>query len=165
MNEQLLVIGATGAMGREVVRACLSDENNDGAIRMLTRNPRGRRAQALVEAGRGRVTAIKGDLDDTASLQRAMSGVQRVFLNTDFFSSLSVKTEYEQGVRALEAAREAGVEHVIYSSLDAAASLSGGLVAPRSPVRCECSVGCLRVASTMRELPQESSTATMRNTG
>jgi len=125
-NGCALVIGATGAMGGAAVRALLGDARKNWAVRVFTRSPDGRRARDLVRLGAGRVDLAAGDLNDVLSLCSAMAGVTAMFANTDFFSSMSVRTEY--GVRLLEAAREAGVSHVVYSSLDAAASISQGRI-------------------------------------
>jgi hypothetical protein len=55
-----------------------------------------------------------------------MRGVDRVFADTNFFAAADVLTEYRQGADLLAAAREAGVDRFIRSSLDAAATLTGG---------------------------------------
>jgi len=124
MNATVLVIGGTGAMGRPVVRALLSEP--DRKVRVLTRDPDGRHAAALTQAGDGRVKAVRGDLDDEASLAAAMSGADAVFCNTDFFSAGSPQHEYEQGLRALRTARAAGIGHFVWSSLDDAGALTDG---------------------------------------
>lgn len=126
MDNTVLVIGATGAMGRPVVRTLLSDRNR--RVRILTRDPEGRHALALKQAGHDRVEVVRGDLDDEASLAAAMSGVAGVFCNTDFFSTASPQHEYDQGLRALRAAQAAGVEHFIWSSLDDAVALTDGRI-------------------------------------
>lgn len=132
MTEQttrtILVIGATGAMGRPVVSHLLADESNNWRIRALTRNPESSHAQKLLTMGtdKDRVELFQGDINDQASVAAAMEGVYGVFCNTNFFASCNVEVEYEQGVRALEAARRAGVQYFVYSSLNSMASLSRG---------------------------------------
>ena len=130
-SKTILVIGATGAMGRPIIRHLLASPNN-WHIRAFTRDIESPHAQKLLtaEADDQRVELFKGDLNDSSSVEAAMDGVYGVFCNTDFFSSLNVRTEYEQGIRALQAAQAAEVKHFIWSSLDAAASLSDG----RTPV-------------------------------
>lgn len=98
MPSTTLVIGATGAMGRPVVRILLSDP--DRKVRIFTRDPSGRQG-ALVEAGQGRVEAATGSVDDEASLAAAVAGAEAVFCNTDFFSTASPLREYDQGLRVL----------------------------------------------------------------
>ena len=131
MTARVLVIGATGAMGRAVIKALLADERDERknwSVKIFSRDPGSRRAQELLRDGGRRTDAVKGDLDDPASLRAAMDGAQAMFVNTDFFSSMSVRAEYEQGVRVLEAAQSVGVEQVVYSSLDAAVSLTDGAI-------------------------------------
>jgi uncharacterized protein YbjT (DUF2867 family) len=133
MSEQtartILVIGATGAMGRPIVRRLLADENN-WRIRALTRNPESSHAQELLEMGANgnRVELVKGDTNDLASVAAAMSGIYGVFCNTNFWQDCMVTTEREQGLQMLEAARQAGVQHFVYSSLDSCVTLSHGRI-------------------------------------
>lgn len=122
----ILVIGATGAMGRAVVKNLLEVTDAPFRVRLFTRDPQSPQAQRLLQGGSGRVEAAQGDVNDVASLQAALTGAWGVFCNTDFGSAFSVEAEYEQGVRVLAAARAADVHHFIWSSLDACSSLSGG---------------------------------------
>lgn len=126
----ILVIGATGTQGRPVVERLLASETTRWTVHAFTRDPKSEKARALQALDAERVVLVQGSVDDAASLASSLENVDAVFCNTDFFSSMSVRTEYEQGVRVLESAREAGVEHVVYSSLDNAAGISGG----RTPV-------------------------------
>ncbi|HEU4533387.1 MAG TPA: NmrA family NAD(P)-binding protein, partial [Polyangiaceae bacterium] len=125
-TKTVVVIGATGAMGRPVVRQLLADPEHPWRVRAFTRDPASRHARALADLDPARVELARGDLNDAAALGRALAGADAVFCNTDFWSSLSVETEFEQGTRVLEAARAAGVGHVVYSSLDDCTQLSGG---------------------------------------
>lgn len=128
VDSTILVIGATGAMGRPVVSRLLADQENNWRIRAFTRNPESSHAQKLLEMGKGRVELFKGDINDPASVATAMSGVYGVFCNTNFWESCTVSAEREQGLRALEAARQAGVQHFVYSSLDSFVTLSYGRI-------------------------------------
>jgi uncharacterized protein YbjT (DUF2867 family) len=123
-----LVIGGTGAMGSRIVRRLAARADN--SIVVFTRDPSSERARALVAELGDQVRLVQGDLDDPPSLQRAVAGVDEVFANTDFESSLSATREYEQGLAVLRAAQEAGVERLVWSSLDNAAVLTDG----RTPV-------------------------------
>lgn len=120
-----LVIGGTGAMGRAIVRALLQD-STDWQIAIFSRSPESETAQQLIEQGGGRVFIRQGNLNDEVSLRQAMKGVTAVFCNTNFWAEASFTVEKEQGVRTLEIAQQSGVDHLVYSSLDAVASLSGG---------------------------------------
>lgn len=126
MERTILVIGATGAMGRSVVRSLLSLPGEPFRVRIFTRDPQSPQAQRLLGEGAGRIEAAQGDINDGVTLQAALKDIYGVFCNTDFGSTFSVEGEYEQGVRVLDACRAAGVQHLIWSSLDACSSLSGG---------------------------------------
>jgi uncharacterized protein YbjT (DUF2867 family) len=128
MQKLVLVIGATGAMGRQVVAALLSHANKQFTVRAFTRDPSSEQAIRLKETGGSRLELMRGDLDDQKSLEVSMDGAWGVFCNTDFWSSASVEEEFQQGVRVLEIARNAQVEHVVYSSLDDCTQLSGGRI-------------------------------------
>ncbi|NER51740.1 MAG: NmrA/HSCARG family protein [Symploca sp. SIO1A3] len=121
-----LVIGGTGAMGRAVIRALLQDKTTDWHIAIFSRSPNSETARQLIQEGNGKVSIRQGNLNDEASIRQAMKDVASVFCNTNFWSEASFTIEKDQGVRVLEAAREMGIDHFIYSSLDAVASLSGG---------------------------------------
>lgn len=126
MERTILVIGATGAMGRPVVQHLLAASGGSFRVRIFTRDPSSPQAQQLLKQEGGRVEAAQGNMDDPASLAAALAGVHGVFCNTDFSSARSVEGEYEQGLRALVAARAAGVEHFVWSSLDDCTALSQG---------------------------------------
>jgi len=152
MPDTVLVIGATGAMGRPVVRALLSD--SDRTVRVFTRDPESRQARALVEAGQGRVTTVTGSVDDDASLAGAMDGVTGVFCNTDFFSTGSPMKEYDQGLRVLRMAQAARVEHFVWSSLDNAAGMTDGRIpVPHYDAKAavEAWIGLMRSDEFMRQ--------------
>ena len=70
----ILVTGATGTVGRELVPQLLK---RGQAVRAMSRNPE--KASALFSSG---VEVVRGDFDDRASLQAAIDGVERVFLLT-----------------------------------------------------------------------------------
>ncbi|MDB5963657.1 MAG: HscaRG, partial [Polaromonas sp.] len=81
-------------------------------------------------------------------------GVDGVFCNTDFWSTASAWREYEQGLRALAAAKAAGVQHFIWSSLDNAVSLTDGSIAvPHfdSKAAVESWIGLMRTEEFMKK--------------
>lgn len=94
-----LVSGATGTVGREVVRELLERGQH---VRALTRDP----AKASFPAG---VEAVRGDLTDPASLKDALAGVTGLHLIT--FSGAAFKP-LETGPEIVRMAREAGVRRV-----------------------------------------------------
>src|SRR5438132_8476010 len=105
-NKKLIaVIGATGRQGGAVVRALKAD--GQFKVRALSRNPGKHRdlADEVVEA----------DLNRPETLNAAFEGAHGVFLVTT--SSLEGTDERKQGAAAVQAARDAGVKHFIWSKL------------------------------------------------
>jgi uncharacterized protein YbjT (DUF2867 family) len=109
---QVLVVGATGALGRPVVRLL---RERGVPVRALSRHPE--KAADLAALG---ADVVAGDLTDAASLQRACAGVQRVLaaahglLGRGRWRSEAVD---DAGHRALfAAAQTAGVERLVYTS-------------------------------------------------
>jgi len=117
-ERSVLVSGATGRQGGAVVRHLLA---RGWKPRALSRNPDGAAAQELVRLG---VEVVQGDLEDPASLERAVRGVQGVFSVQDFWA-VGAKREVAQGKNLADAAAKAGVEHVVYSSVGGAERRSG----------------------------------------
>jgi uncharacterized protein YbjT (DUF2867 family) len=112
-NKTVLVTGATGRQGGAVIRHML---RNEWKLRALTRNPNAPPAQELTRQG---VEVMRGDLEDPASLERAARGVYGVYSVQDFWS-VGAKGEVDQGKNLAEAAKKAGVEHFVYSSVGGA---------------------------------------------
>lgn len=124
--QRILVIGSTGAMGSSVIRALVADKSQDRYVLAMTRDLSSDRAKQLLELDEQRIKLVQGDLDDQSSVKAAMEDVDAVFCNTAFFASGSVDGERAHAHGALEAARQSGVDHFIYASLDPASRLSGG---------------------------------------
>lgn len=98
----ILVTGATGIVGRQVVEQ-LAKRGAD--VRALARDP----AKANLPAG---VDVAQGDFLDVDSLRSAFSGVSTLFL-----LNAVVPDEFTQALTALNLAREAGVERIVYLSV------------------------------------------------
>lgn len=98
----ILVTGATGNVGRNVVDQLVG---RGASVRALVRNP----AKANFSAD---VELVQGDLLDVDSLRRAFQGVSTLFL-----LNAVVPDEFTQALVALNLAREAGVQHVVYLSV------------------------------------------------
>lgn len=109
----LAVVGATGAQGGGVVKAALA--GGDFAVRAITRKPDSEKAEALRAAG---AEVVAGDLEDVASLERALAGAQAAFFVTNYWEIFSPEREKQQAKNLAEAARRTGVEHVIWSTLE-----------------------------------------------
>jgi uncharacterized protein YbjT (DUF2867 family) len=118
-ERRVLVTGATGKQGGAVARHLL--EGGDFAVRALTRDPEQASARALADEG---AEVVRGDMDDRASLERALAGVYGVFSVQNFWET-GYDREVEQGVRLADLARAAGVEHFVYSSVGSAHRKTG----------------------------------------
>ena len=114
----MLVTGATGRQGGAVIRHML---HKGWKLRALTRSPNARAAQELTRQG---VEVVQGDLEDAASLERAARGTHGVYSVQDFWS-VGAKREVDQGKNLAAAAKKAGVEHFVYSSVGGAERNSG----------------------------------------
>jgi uncharacterized protein YbjT (DUF2867 family) len=115
---QVLVTGATGQQGGHVVRALLARGHS---IRALTRKPESPAAAALAERG---VTIVPGDFEDQGSLERAARGMDTVFAMATPFES-GDKGETRAGINIVRAAVNAGVTHLVYSSVAGADRATG----------------------------------------
>jgi uncharacterized protein YbjT (DUF2867 family) len=109
----IAVTGATGAQGGGVARAILAE--NIYAVRAVTRNSDSEKARALREAG---AEVVVADLDDVATLVKAFEGAYGVFGVTNFWEHLSPEREMQQARNLADAAKEAKVQHVIWSTLE-----------------------------------------------
>jgi uncharacterized protein YbjT (DUF2867 family) len=98
----ILVTGATGTVGRQVVEQLVK---RGADVRALVRDP----AKASFPAG---VDVAKGDMLDVDSLRSAFSGVSTLFL-----LNAVVPDEFTQALIALNLAREAGIERIVYLSV------------------------------------------------
>ena len=111
----IAVVGATGAQGGGLVRAILRDAGGGFSARALTRNPGTRRAGELRAAG---ATVVAVDLDDAASVRAAFEGADAAYCVTFFWAHLSPEKELAQARTMADAARDGGVQHVVWSTLE-----------------------------------------------
>jgi uncharacterized protein YbjT (DUF2867 family) len=111
----IAVVGATGAQGGGLVNAILKDKKGSFAVRAITRDPKSAKAKALADAG---AEVIAADVDDEKSLAKAFKGVHGAFCVTFFWAHLKPEKELSQARNMAKAAKEAGVKHVIWSTLE-----------------------------------------------
>ena len=111
----IAVVGATGAQGGGLVRAILKDATSGFAVRALTRKVDSDKAIELKKQG---AEVVAADLDDVGSLKRAFAGAYGAFLITNFWEHFSGEKELAQAKNMAEAAKQAGVQHVIWSTLE-----------------------------------------------
>ena len=114
-KQVIAVIGATGAQGGALVRAILADKGGPFAARAITRNVNSDKAKALAAAG---AEVVAADLDDGKSLERAFAGAYGAFCLTNFWEHLSPEKELAQAEHMARAAKAAGVQHAIWSTLE-----------------------------------------------
>lgn len=114
-KKTIVVVGATGAQGGGLVRAILADSNGGFAARALTRDVTSDKARALQAAG---TEVIAGDVDDADSLKRAFEGAYGAFCVTFFWAHFSPERELAEARAMAEAAQAAGLQHVIWSTLE-----------------------------------------------
>ena len=111
----IAVVGATGAQGGGLARAILRDANGPFAVRALTRDVRSEKARALAAAG---AEVVAADVDDVESLTRAFTGAYGAFCVTPFWAHMSPAREYDEARNLAQASRRAGLQHVIWSTLE-----------------------------------------------
>ena len=111
----IAVVGATGAQGGGLVHAILNDPSSGFAVRALTRKVDSDKAKELKKLG---AEVVAADLDDVESLKRAFAGAYGAFLLTNFWEHFSPERELSQATNLAAAAKEAGLQHVIWSTLE-----------------------------------------------
>lgn len=111
----IAVVGATGAQGGSLADAILSDPDGGFAVRALTRKPDSDAARALAERG---AEVVQADLDDVDTIVRAFEGAWGAFCVTNYWESMSPEKEQQQARNMADAAKKAGLKHVIWSTLD-----------------------------------------------
>jgi nucleoside-diphosphate-sugar epimerase len=115
MAKVIAVLGATGGQGGGLCRAILADPSSGFSCRAVTRDPNKDKAKALAAAG---AEVVAADLDDVESLKKAFAGAHGVFAVTNFWEHFSAEKEKAQAKNVAEAAKAAGVQHVIWSTLE-----------------------------------------------
>ena len=109
-QRKILVTGATGQQGGSLARLLLRKKHT---VYALTRNTQSAAAQDLRNGG---AIALKGDLDDSDSLERAVKDVQSVFLMGTPFED-GTEGEIRRGKLMADIAKENNIEHLLYSSV------------------------------------------------
>ncbi|MBK8205222.1 MAG: NmrA/HSCARG family protein [Planctomycetes bacterium] len=117
-DKAILITGATGQQGGAVADALIG---KGFKLRGLTRKPDGDKAKALAAKG---VEIVQGDLNDEASLKQALKGAWGVFAVQNTWEA-GVEGEETQGKRIAKLAREAGVQHYVYTSVGSAERNTG----------------------------------------
>jgi uncharacterized protein YbjT (DUF2867 family) len=108
-------LGSTGSQGGGLARAILADPAGGFAARAITRDVNKDKATALKSAG---AEVVKADLDDVESLKKAFAGAYGVYAVTNFWEHFSGEKEKAQAKNVADAAKAAGVQHVLWSTLE-----------------------------------------------
>ena len=111
----IAVVGATGAQGGGLVRAILNDKNGPFTVRAITRDVQSDKAKGLAALG---AEIVAANLDSPESLKKAFAGTYGVFCLTNFWEHLSPEKEFAQAKAQAQAAKDTGVQHVIWSTLE-----------------------------------------------
>jgi uncharacterized protein YbjT (DUF2867 family) len=114
----IVVTGATGQQGGATAQELLARGHK---VRAVTRKPDSPAARELAKLG---AEIVAGDLDDAASLERALAGAWGVFAVQNTWEA-GVEREEEQGKRIAEVARRKGVQHYVYTSVGSAHRRTG----------------------------------------
>jgi uncharacterized protein YbjT (DUF2867 family) len=114
-NKIIAVAGATGQQGGAVARKLLAE---GWKVRALTRDPNKPAAQNLASAG---AELVAGDMDSRSDLDAAFQEAYGVFSVQNFWlPNVGYEGEIQQGKNVADAAKAAGVQHLVYSSVGAA---------------------------------------------
>ena len=111
----IAVMGATGAQGGGLVRAILEDKGSEFIPRAITRNKNSDKAKELLDKG---VEVVEADADDIESLKKAFNGAYGAYCVTFYWEHLSPDKEKAHAKNMAEAAKAAGLKHVIWSTLE-----------------------------------------------
>ena len=116
MNDKIIAVtGATGQQGGAVARKLLAD---GWKVRALTRDVHKTAAQELKTLG---AEIVPGDMEDRAQLDAAFQGAYGVFSVQNFWlPNVGFEGEIRQGKNVADAAKAAGIQHLVYSSVGAA---------------------------------------------
>jgi uncharacterized protein YbjT (DUF2867 family) len=111
----IVVAGATGAQGGGLAKAILSDPSSEFAVRALTRDTNSEKAQELARMG---AEVVSCDIGDEAALAQAYQGAYGAFCVTFFWAHFSPERELAEASAMARAAKAAGLQHVIWSTLE-----------------------------------------------
>jgi len=117
-SKLILVTGVTGHQGGAALRH-LSERGF--SCRALTRDPGSPKARGIVGSG---TEVVRGDMEDPASLTRALDGVHGVYAVQTPYES-GVEAEVRQGINLIDAAKRSRITHFVYSSVGAADRRTG----------------------------------------
>ncbi|MFV8225033.1 NmrA/HSCARG family protein [Christiangramia aquimixticola] len=115
MKKIIAVVGGTGAQGGGLVRAILNDPEGGFKARVLTRKADSDKAKELKDLG---AEIVEADIDNKESIITAFKGAYGAYCVTNFWEHFSPDRELKQAKNMAEAGKEAGIQHVIWSTLE-----------------------------------------------
>jgi uncharacterized protein YbjT (DUF2867 family) len=111
----ITVFGATGAQGGGLGRAIHNDPNSEFTARAVTRDVNSDKAKALAAQD---AEVVYGDLGNADSVHKALQGAYGAFFVTFFWAHFSPEQEKAEAAVFAKAAKEAGIKHAIWSTLE-----------------------------------------------
>jgi uncharacterized protein YbjT (DUF2867 family) len=115
-NKKIItVFGATGAQGGGLAKAILNDKNSEFAVRAVTRDINSDKAKELSAMG---AEVVAADIEDPASVDKALNGAYGAFFVTFFWAHFSAEKEIGEAKMYANAAAKANLKHVIWSTLE-----------------------------------------------
>ena len=114
-KKKIAVIGATGSQGGGLVRAILNDVDSGFSVRAITRDANSEKARELTAMG---AEVMEGNIDDPESMRKAFEGTYGAYLVTFYWEHFSPEKEIAEVKIMAQAVKDAGVQHVIWSTLE-----------------------------------------------
>ncbi len=114
-KKTIVVLGATGQQGGGLVRAIQSDPSGGFRARAITRDVNSNKAKELVKLG---AEVVAADVDDQESLKKAFAGAYGAYCVTFYWAHFSPEREIAEVAALAGAAKQAGLQHVIWSTLE-----------------------------------------------
>ena len=111
----IAVAGSTGSQGSGLVRAILNDPTGGFSARAITRDVNSPKAKELAKLG---AEVVAGDVDDVESLKKAFKGAYGAYCVTFYWAHMSAEREVANAKALATAAKAAGVQHAIWSTLE-----------------------------------------------
>jgi len=124
-SKLVVVFGATGNQGGSVIEAILRDPKASSKFKLrgVTRDTSKPASQSLAAKG---VEMVAADLSDKSSLSEAIRGAYAVFAVTNYWDSMDADVETSQGKNLADVAKDADVQHFVWSTLPNVTKLTEG---------------------------------------
>lgn len=111
----IAIVGASGNQGGGLVRAILEDPSGGFTARAITRDASSEKARQLAILG---AEVVAASVDDIESLKTAFRGAHAAYCVTFYWDHFSPEKELAHAASLAQAAKDAGVQHVIWSTLE-----------------------------------------------